>query len=210
MGTLVNGIKEIFATAKTTGSNVMLCGNDGTPDGHMTMANLASVLGGINGVVDNEDTLSGSANNVITNSFYHIQDKVHTVTDIPDVCKSNSNLVTIVSVSRKANTKIVIQFLYKQTDGRSFIRIGYAGSFNGTNITWEHDWQEYTLNMPTFYKDYNNLSALADALGAKRLNVRFDGDKKYVCDLYISPDGTAYLQDNYAQNIANFPVTVLI
>lgn len=46
MGTLVNGIKEIFATAKTTGSNVMLCGNDGTPDGHMTMANLASALGG--------------------------------------------------------------------------------------------------------------------------------------------------------------------
>ena len=45
MGTLVNGIKEIFATAKTTGSNVMLCGNDGTPDGHMAMANLAGVLG---------------------------------------------------------------------------------------------------------------------------------------------------------------------
>ena len=48
MGTLAAGIKEIFATAKTTGSNVMLCGNDGTPDGHMTMANLASVLGDSN------------------------------------------------------------------------------------------------------------------------------------------------------------------
>lgn len=45
MGTLVNGIKEIFATAKTTGSNVMLCGNDGTPDGHMTMAILGETLG---------------------------------------------------------------------------------------------------------------------------------------------------------------------
>ena len=45
MGTLAAGIKEIFETAKTTGSNVMLCGNDGTPDGHMTMANLAGVLG---------------------------------------------------------------------------------------------------------------------------------------------------------------------
>lgn len=45
MGTLVNGIKEIFETAKTTGSNVMICGNDGTPDGHMTMTNLAGVLG---------------------------------------------------------------------------------------------------------------------------------------------------------------------
>lgn len=46
MGTLVNGIKEIFATAKTNGSNVMLCGNDGTPDGHMTMDSLANALGG--------------------------------------------------------------------------------------------------------------------------------------------------------------------
>ena len=45
MGTLVNGIKEIFATAKTTGSNVMICSNDGTPDGHMTMAKLGETLG---------------------------------------------------------------------------------------------------------------------------------------------------------------------
>lgn len=45
MGTLANGIKEVFATAKTTGTNVMMCGNDGTPDGHITMANLASVIG---------------------------------------------------------------------------------------------------------------------------------------------------------------------
>ena len=40
--------------------------------------------------------------------------------------------------------------------------------------------------------------------------MRFDGAKKYVCDLYISPDGTAYLQDGYAHNIAEFPVNVLI
>lgn len=59
MGTLAEGIKEIFATAKTTGSNVMLCGNDGTPDGHMTMANLASVLGVFKngGIISNIDTL---------------------------------------------------------------------------------------------------------------------------------------------------------
>ena len=45
MGTLAEGIKEIFETAKNTGSNVMLCGNDGTPDGHMTMAILGETLG---------------------------------------------------------------------------------------------------------------------------------------------------------------------
>lgn len=61
MGTLAAGIKDIFSAAKTTGSNVMLCGNDGTPDGHMTMANLANVLGAFRSlgtIVDSSDDLS--------------------------------------------------------------------------------------------------------------------------------------------------------
>lgn len=70
--------------------------------------------------------------------------------------------------------------------------------------------QVRNISFPSFYKNYADLSSLANALGAKRLNVRFDGDKKYVCDLYISQNGEAYLQDGYAQNIAKFPVTVLI
>ena len=45
MGTLAAGIKEIFETTKQSGTNVMLCGNDGTPDGHMTMAKLGETLG---------------------------------------------------------------------------------------------------------------------------------------------------------------------
>ena len=45
MGTLAAGIKEIFETTKQSGTNVMLCGNDGTPDGHMTMAILGETLG---------------------------------------------------------------------------------------------------------------------------------------------------------------------
>ena len=57
---------------------------------------------------------------------------------------------------------------------------------------------------------HSTVADFASVLGAKRLNVRFDGYNSYICDLYISPSGIAYLQDanNYGQNIAEFPVTV--
>lgn len=46
MGTLINGIKEIFASAsQTSPTNIPTCAADGTPNGNITIANLASVLG---------------------------------------------------------------------------------------------------------------------------------------------------------------------
>lgn len=69
MGTLVNGIKEIFATAKTTGSNVMLCGNDGTPDGHMTMDNLASVLGALFHMFNYTYEIQSGEQQIIKNTY---------------------------------------------------------------------------------------------------------------------------------------------
>lgn len=193
MGTLVAGIKEIFATTKTTGSNVMLCGNDGTPDGHMTMANLASVLGVAN------DVTSGSANSFIISGKYFLR---ASVTDTP----FHSNAESLLEVFAGSSINYYILQRVSSYGGFQDFYIRYSLN-NGKS--WS-EWIGFVGNMPTFYKNYNNLSALADALGAKRLNVRFDGDKKYVCDLYISPDGKAYLQDGYAQNIAEFPVTVLI
>lgn len=47
MGTLINGIKEIFASAsQNSPTNIPTCASDGTPNGNITIANLASVLGG--------------------------------------------------------------------------------------------------------------------------------------------------------------------
>ena len=68
MGTLTAGIKEIFSSAKTTGTNVMLCGNDGTPDGHMTMDNLANVLG-----VLRVTSISVAQQTTVGNGFYIVQ-----------------------------------------------------------------------------------------------------------------------------------------
>ena len=45
MGTLTIALKALFSSAKTTGTHVPLVQSDGTPDGCISMNNLASVLG---------------------------------------------------------------------------------------------------------------------------------------------------------------------
>ena len=45
MGTLQNGMKELFQTAQTTPTSLPTCGDDGTPTGHITAKNLANLLG---------------------------------------------------------------------------------------------------------------------------------------------------------------------
>ena len=45
MGTLTSALKALFSSAKTTGTHVPLVQSDGTPDGCISMNNLASVLG---------------------------------------------------------------------------------------------------------------------------------------------------------------------
>ena len=198
MGTLVNGIKEIFATAKTTGSNVMLCGNDGTPDGHMTMANLASVLG-VPKDYGRVDDVSFNIDTLITTMHEFSVLEFGSTNNIGGTKPSGiTGWATLLTICPNVEGT---QYLCDATE-RLFVRKSDNGVVG--------QWNEVGINIPSFYKDYNNLSDLANALGAKRLNVRFDGDKKYVCDLYISQNGEAYLQDGYSNNIAEFPVTVLI
>lgn len=130
---------------------------------------------------------------------------VFTAWGTPANAPINDTRLWVVRVERYVQNESygISQMAYCADDNKMFYRI------SNISTTWG-DWKEISTDIPTFYKDYNNLSALASALGAKRLNVRFDGDDNYVCDLYISPSGTAYLQDTYAKNIAEFPVTVLI
>lgn len=64
MGTLVNGLKDIFSTPKNTGTNVMLCGNDGTPDGHITFSNLIKESITDNAQLGNGYTVCSTASNV--------------------------------------------------------------------------------------------------------------------------------------------------
>lgn len=46
MGTLINALKEIFSgSSQTSPTNIPTCASDGTPNGNITIANLASALG---------------------------------------------------------------------------------------------------------------------------------------------------------------------
>lgn len=145
MGTLAEGIKEIFATAKTTGSNVMLCGNDGTPDGHITMANLASVLGAIyhGGYLDE------SADNKQSDSVYFVYGDTSKNTPT-----GHGVLVTLgSSLSGNYGPSISQQF-FDNVNGGYYTRIANSGVWG----EWE--------SVPSFYKNYSDLSSLANALGA--------------------------------------------
>lgn len=153
MGTLAEGIKEIFATAKTTGSNVMLCGNDGTPDGHMTMDNLASVLGELPG---------GLYNSLIPfniDTFYNGM-----------VSLNNSNSQNITGVCPQTDMR---GSLYSQCSLVYGSRFGtqtfvYFSNNSAPIIVykrnlWANDWSTWQ-RCDNF--GFNTLSDLANALGA--------------------------------------------
>lgn len=153
MGTLAEGIKEIFATAKTTGSNVMLCGNDGNPDGHMTMANLASVLGELPGGLYN------SLNPFNIDTFYNGM-----------VSLNNSTSQNITGVCPQTDMR---GSLYSQCslvyDSRFGTQTFVYFSNNSSPIIvykrnlWADDWSAWQ-RCDNF--GCNTLSDLANALGA--------------------------------------------
>ena len=176
MGTLAAGIKEIFATAKTTGSNVMLCGNDGTPDGHMTMANLASVLG-------------------VVNKTYNFDITV-------ERCSSLEQLVPIVydyliENAPINNDKLMFSGVANGQFAKCFVW-GYlyesGGIYGRINAQYEEDagfetftvfngvigaTQNVSTNIPDFYKSYANLSSLANALGVGHITTTSDANTAY-------------------------------
>lgn len=149
MGTLAEGIKEIFATAKTSGSNVMLCGNDGTPDGHIDMANLASVLGvGIN-------TSETDFNNLVNPGVYNIGN-CSSMANHP----TGSNDTCILLVYKSSGG--LIQLLCGLYNNQLFKRTKYNNKYNN----WR-EWESVSADIPSFYKNYNDLSSLASALGVQ-------------------------------------------
>lgn len=145
MGTLAEGIKEIFATAKNTGSNVMLCGNDGTPDGHITMANLAIVLGVLGDM--NNDTLLSLPTHDANDAVYGVQYWCKgTETNIPN----NDEGILLSFKGAWA-----IQIFANKTS--AYVREYYYSSWGS--------WQQIALDYPLFYKNYSDLASLASALG---------------------------------------------
>lgn len=150
MGTLAAGIKEIFATAKTTGSNVMICGNDGTPDGHMTMANLASVLGvPIRTTFSDLDNAPTGIWNLVGGTYQN--------------APSGASIggILFCNKSTESTTQLYVETVYNNFKG--FARTRWY------NNDWS-PWEEISTNIPDFYKSYSDLSSLANALGVSALN----------------------------------------
>ena len=150
MGTLAAGIKEIFATAKTTGSNVMLCGNDGTPDGHMTMANLASVLGGLQ--------YKGNARD---NDLNNLETGLYTLEGAENIISGSTiygTLIVVKGSTTSMNHMGVFQIVYDINGKGVFYREQWAVG------TW-NTWKKITTGIPDFYKNYADLRSLANALG---------------------------------------------
>ena len=133
MGTLAEGIKEIFATAKTTGSNVMLCGNDGTPDGHMTMDNLASVLG-MNNIYD----IGYIGSESVFNEF--IAHHVISSDDGKFSCRScyYSGSSYFVLANYVTDLQFRVDYYNGKLEGRTYI--ADKESFS--------DWNEFTFKLP--------------------------------------------------------------
>lgn len=128
MGTLVAGIKEIFSPAKTTGTNVMLSGNDGTPDGHITMSNLASVLGGIMNSGSLADTDLNTLN--IVAGGYIVRSSC---TNLPSQVSSYlANYLIVIPVGLKN----AIQILSSYNVDALFIRYCYWSGIEGTDSVW--------------------------------------------------------------------------
>lgn len=154
MGTLINGIKEIFASAsQNSPTNIPTCASDGTPNGNITIANLASVLGVPKdyGRVDdtsfNIDTLINTKHEF---SILEFGNTNYIGGTKPSGITGRATLLTICPNVEGT------QYLCDATD-KLFVRKSDNGTIG--------QWNEVGINIPSFYKDYNNLSSLANALG---------------------------------------------
>lgn len=140
MGTLINGIKEIFASAsQTSPTNIPTCAADGTPNGNITIANLASVLG------ETIDYGEGNANNM--RGGWHMC--FNNVTNLPQNAGAYGLLLTIAYA-----TTMKVQYYHDTND------LLWSRQYSGSQ--W-NAWHQTSTDYPSFYKNYNNIDALAAA-----------------------------------------------
>lgn len=170
MGTLLNGIKEIFATSQSTATHLPVCASDGTPQGRISVGDLASVLG----------VLSDIAKGVFSVRIYN-----------GDANDLDSGCVYITSDAISRHVPVVYSFLItlgpKNGDQAQFCiaagtpRCYFRASNSGT---WK-DWQEITGNLPTFYKNYATFQGLVSAITG---NINWNGTTHLVAETDNSVD----------------------
>lgn len=158
MGTLVNGIKEIFATSQSTATHVPVCASDGTPQGRISVGDLASVLGGIK---PNGHIQSGDADNYSTTGAFSLNVPDYESAHLP--CRYGVLIVVKVG-NNTGNT--TIQLVCESASDNVYFRLK------------SNTWSSWSLvaNFPQFYKNYVDLSALSAAVvnNQKILKGRFE------------------------------------
>ena len=126
--TLSNALKAVFGTSQTTATNIPVCAADGTPGGNISVANLASVLGGLYGGNIGATT---DINDVKTTGFYLCNG------DAPHLPSLATYLLEVI-----VHGSVLVQKAYKPEGGDVYIR-EYRNSWN--------DWVKVALNYPAFW-----------------------------------------------------------
>lgn len=166
MGTLINGIKEIFASAsQTSPTNIPTCAADGTPNGNITIANLASVLGEYYNHTGMVQDASDDLSTIKTPGVYWI--RLFDSTGCPNI---NGGMLFVMGWQGYKSQLLIGNFNGTERNPCAYFRT--TGAWDDTYGSWA----EITHEMPTFYKDYSTLASLASALG--------------VCKREISPNST--------------------
>lgn len=145
MGTLVDGIKDIFSTSKTTATHLPVCASDGTPQGRISAGDLASLFGSF--------TYNGDLNSA-PNGIHYIA--------IPDAqalsknCPTSTGGFGFLSSTYNASGGGGGQMYLVLGSRKMYTRVCISNEWKG--------WNEVSTDIPSFYKNYADLNALTNAL----------------------------------------------
>ena len=169
MGLFQDSLKKWFYTnnssAASSDARVPLLNADGSPKGSDTMANLASVLGGQNKLITFAYMSSTKLENTkqvaeTVVSYLQNNSRIHTGYSFEGVIDSQTAAYHVFGymISEERYGSITVQSYKGGIDSGIF---DYFVLFGGV----VSDARNIAFNIPTFYKNYQNESALATALG---------------------------------------------
>lgn len=148
MGTLANGIKDIFSTSQTTATHLPVCASDGTPQGRISVGDLASVLGGMMFRPQQLESFDIDVAQQLSCGLYQTKE--------PSTGFPTTSYGTLIVFLGSNGFKMFMWI--DQRSGKLYYRSNWSASFKS-------NWLEISVDIPTFYKNYNDLSSLSTGLG---------------------------------------------
>lgn len=184
MGTLANGIKDIFSTSQTTATHLPVCASDGTPQGRISVGDLASVLGVQGKFVKWKNWTNGlDANNLGIGLAFCGENCIN----VPD---SYCQILTMNDDDDQVQMAISFQSL------GMYIRKGKRG------VAFD-DWVEVAVGYPSFYKNYSSFELLVNAIfGSNNIIPSGHSTEEYGAGIYtVNPASNATdLPSNFGNN----------